>query len=376
MKDPRFTEHLAVFVDVARQGSFSAAARRRGQTPSAVVRQIDTLEQSLGVPLLVRSTRALTMTDAGERLLERAQPLLDQLADAHAEVAAFEGTVAAALRIACFPSFGRRYVLPAMAQVMAEHPHLSVELDLTERLADPVLERLDAVIRIGQLADSTMIATKLAEQRRLLVASPGYLAQAGRPDSRAALAGHRFIDKMHGADLLGWADLLGTRAGESGVVFRCDDFEAMRLAARAGMGLALLADWVGDRMLRRGISSMCRWKRSPGTPIPPASGCCVRWPSPRPGCASSSPPCAPPSERRRSGKRPREHETPRIEHAWMMPWRPPAQASGERSNETAGSAHDGAAPAIHPDVQAERRHRPRHPAPRLPGCDGRVPPAP
>ena len=255
MKDPRFAEHLAVFVEVARHGSFSAAARRRGQTPSAIVRQIDALEFSLGVPLLVRSTRALAMTDAGERLLERAQPLLDQLADVHAEVAAFDGTVAGTIRIACFPTFGKRYVIPAIEHVTAEHPKLRVELDLTERLADPVLERLDAVIRIGRLSDSTLIATKLGEQRRLLVASPGYLELAGAPAAIDALAGHRLIDKLHGADLLGWADLLGQRLEDCDpdrAVFRCDDFEAMRLAACAGMGVALLPDWVVGSDVSRG----------------------------------------------------------------------------------------------------------------------------
>lgn len=247
MKDPRFAEHLAVFVDVVRHGSFSAAARRRGQTPSAIVRQIDTLEQSLGVSLLVRSTRALSMTEAGERLMERAQPLLDQLSDAHAEIAALDGSVSGTLRLACFPTFGKRYVIPALEAVMRGHPELQVELDLTERLADPVLERLDAVIRIGHLADSGLIATRLADQRRLLVASPAYLAQAGHPHTAEDLAGHHLIDKLHGADLLGWADILGRRIGDGAVgpaIFRCDDFEAMRLAARAGMGIAFLADWV------------------------------------------------------------------------------------------------------------------------------------
>lgn len=164
MKDPRFAEHLAVFAEVVRQGSFSAAARRRGQTPSAIARQIDALEHSLGVPLLVRSTRALTRTEAGERLFERAQPLLEQLVDMHAEIAAFDGAIAGVFRLACFPTFGKRYVIPALQQVMAIHPKLTVELDLTERLADPVLDRLDAVIRIGRLTDSTLIASKLADQ--------------------------------------------------------------------------------------------------------------------------------------------------------------------------------------------------------------------
>jgi DNA-binding transcriptional LysR family regulator len=255
MTDPRFAEHLAVYVDVVRGGSFSSAARRRGVTPSAIVRQIDALEQSVGVPLLVRSTRALAMTEAGERLFERALRLLDELADTHAEIAAFDGAVAGVLRLACLPTFGKRYVMPTLEAVMREHPHMTVELDLTERLADPVMERLDAVIRIGELADSTLIATKLASQRRLLVAAPGYLDQHGTPCNRKDLATHRLIDKLHGADALGWTDVLGHPVGEAPgqqAVFRCDEFEAMRIAALGGIGIALLADWVVGADVRTG----------------------------------------------------------------------------------------------------------------------------
>src|SRR5260221_4685552 len=88
---------------------------------------------------------------------------------------------------------------------MSEHPELTAELDLTERIADPVTERLDAVIRAGQLADSSLIATKLAPHEMRLVASPHYLAKSGRPKSIAALAGHRLLDKMHRSDALGWS---------------------------------------------------------------------------------------------------------------------------------------------------------------------------
>jgi DNA-binding transcriptional LysR family regulator len=210
---PHFAEFLSTFVDVVRAGSFSGAARRRAMTPSAIVRQIDTLEQDLGVALLIRSTRALTLTDAGRRLHERALGLLDDLADTHAEVSAFDGSVSGTLRIACVPTFGKRYVLPVLAALQAEHHSLKVELDLSERLADPVLERLDVVVRMGELADSTLIATKLAPLTRLLVASPAYLAQMGMPESAADLTSHRLLDKLHGTDLLGWRDVLGCPAG-------------------------------------------------------------------------------------------------------------------------------------------------------------------
>ncbi|MCS0503372.1 LysR family transcriptional regulator [Ancylobacter mangrovi] len=252
---PHFVEFLATFVDVVRAGSFSGAARRRAVTPSAIVRQIDALEEDLGVALFIRSTRALTLTDAGQRLHERAQRHLDELADTHAEVAAFAGSVSGTLRIACFPTFGKRYVLPVVAALQAEHPDLRVELDLTERLADPVIERLDVVIRMGALIDSTLIATRLALLTRLLVASPAYLARARTPESVADLSSHCLLDKLHGADLLGWRDVIGCPAGHGGngtVTFRSDDFEALRAAAEAGLGATFLPSWVVGPDVRAG----------------------------------------------------------------------------------------------------------------------------
>ncbi|OLP46392.1 LysR family transcriptional regulator [Rhizobium oryziradicis] len=254
MKDPRFAEYLAVYVDVVRAGSFSAASRRRAVTPSAVVRQIDALEQDLGVSLLVRSTRALALTDAGRHLFERSQRLLDDLADTHAEVAAFDSVVSGTLRIACFPTFGKRYVIPVVAALAQQHPSLDVELDLTERLADPVAERLDVVVRMGELKDSSLIATRLAPLDRMIVASPAYLEQHGVPETAEALRQHRLLDKLHGHDLLGWADILGTPAGEAGerVIFRSDDFEALNGSAIAGMGIAFLPSWVSGPSVRTG----------------------------------------------------------------------------------------------------------------------------
>lgn len=254
MRDPRFAEHLAVYVDVVRAGSFSATSRRRAVTPSAVVRQIDALEQDLGVALLVRSTRAFSMTDAGRHLFERAQRLLDELADTHAEVAAFDSEVSGTVRIACFPTFGKRYVIPVLASLAQQYPRLHVELDLTERLADPVAERLDLVVRMGELSDSTLIATKLAAHDRILVASPAYLDEYGVPQSEDALRNHRLLDKLHGNDLLGWSSILGASTAEvfENVVFRSDDFEALNGAALAGMGVAFLPSWVSGPSVKAG----------------------------------------------------------------------------------------------------------------------------
>jgi DNA-binding transcriptional LysR family regulator len=215
-------------------------------THSSIVRQIDALEAELGAPLLTRSTRALVPTSAGQLVLQRAQPVLDDLVDLRAEVLALTGAVSGVLRIACLPTFGKRYVLPALEALITEHPELQTELDLTERMADPVTERLDVVIRVRELADSSLIATKLAANERRLVASARYISRLGNPDSVSALAVHRLIDKMHSTDVLGWSSLLGSSTKQFAAgheVFR-DDFEALRLAALSGFGIALLPSWV------------------------------------------------------------------------------------------------------------------------------------
>lgn len=254
MQTERFAEYLGVFADVAREGSFSGAARRRGITPSSIARQIDALEAHLDAALFLRSTRVLTLTDAGQALLIRARRVLDELDDAQQEIASMKGEIRGVLRIACFPTFGKRYVIPVIAMMTERHPGLRIELDLTERMADPVAERLDAVIRIGDLADSTLIATRIATQRRVVCASPAYLARLGVPATPADLASHRLLDKLHGADLLGWADILGAPmpAQTSAAVMLCDDFEALRLGALAGLGIGYLPDWVIGEDIRAG----------------------------------------------------------------------------------------------------------------------------
>lgn len=255
MQSEKFAEFLGVFVDVAREGSFSGAGRHRGRTPSSVGRQIDALEAYLDTPLFLRSTRQLTLTDAGETLLIRARQILDSLVDVQQELASMKGAVTGILRVACYPTFGKRYVLPVMGDLARRYPELRLQLDLTERIADPVAERLDLVIRIGDMADSTLIGSRIAVQTRILCASPCYLACAGVPTTPEELATHRLIDKLHGADLLGWSDVIGHPASSAGAppVFGCDDFEAMRLAAGEGLGIAYLPDWVVGEDIKAGL---------------------------------------------------------------------------------------------------------------------------
>ncbi|WP_024510369.1 LysR family transcriptional regulator [Bradyrhizobium sp. ARR65] len=254
MQDYRFAEHLAAFVAAARAGSFSAAARARGSTPSSVTRQIDALEEHLGAALFIRSTRMVRLTEAGRLLLDRASPILDALVDLRAEIASLDGAVSGTFRVACQPTLGKRCVIPASERLMRSHPGLRVEVDFTERLADPVSDRMDAVIRVGALTDSSLIATKLGVQRMLMCASPDYLKQAALPFCKATLAQHRLLDKLHGDDLLGWREALAAERSEIDrhVVFRCDDFEALRDAACRGLGIARLASWIVWSDVERG----------------------------------------------------------------------------------------------------------------------------
>jgi DNA-binding transcriptional LysR family regulator len=138
-------------------------------------------------------------------------------------------------------------LLERTRRILEELVDTRAELDLTERIADPVTEQVDAVIRMGDLPDSTLIATKIAPQARLLVASPRFLDRFGHPESTSALMTHRLLDQMHGADLLGWSALLGrpVRDFASGQdVFRCDDFEVLRGGALRGIDIAFLPSWV------------------------------------------------------------------------------------------------------------------------------------
>ncbi|MEC5321159.1 LysR family transcriptional regulator [Brenneria populi subsp. brevivirga] len=240
---------------VAHAGSFSAVAIRRGVAPSSVVRQIDALESALGTRLFVRSTRGLALTDAGELLLARAPVLLDELVDLRAEVAALSDEPRGVLRLACLPTFGRHHVLPLLPGLLARYPELRVELDFTERLADPSSERLDAVIRIGPLKDSRLYAQTLGVQRWSICASPDYLRRYGRPSSLDELTGHRLLDKRDDPDAVCWRGLhaAGLMAKDAaGRALGCDDFEALLLAAIAGLGLSYLPTWVTGRAVADG----------------------------------------------------------------------------------------------------------------------------
>ncbi|AMD44304.1 LysR family transcriptional regulator [Bordetella holmesii] len=253
MKAAKFAETLSIFVDVAQAQSFSEVARRGGLVVSSVARQIDALESELQVPLFVRSTRALVPTEAGEVLYERAVKILHDMTEARSEVISLEQNVQGLLRVSCLPAFARRYVVPILGRLGERHPQLQVELALTERIVDPVVERMDVVVRVGQQPDSSLIGQRIGSHRYLMCAAPSYLERYGTPRRLSELARHRLIDRRHSTSVRGWREIGdGAWARQARFVLECDDCDARRQAALDGLGIALMPNWSAGPEIGRG----------------------------------------------------------------------------------------------------------------------------
>lgn len=186
-------KELESFVAVATMGSLSAAARAEGIAPTMMGRRMSALEARLGIKLLTRSTRRLSLTSEGSALLEQAQRILLDLAETEARIAQGSVNPSGHLRISAPAGFGRRHVAPLLPEFLASYPHVTVSLDLSDRLVDLIEERYDCAIRIGELDDSQFIGLRLADNKRVIVASPDYLARRGRPTTPDALLEHNCL---------------------------------------------------------------------------------------------------------------------------------------------------------------------------------------
>ncbi|MFC7474241.1 LysR family transcriptional regulator [Dankookia sp. GCM10030260] len=186
-------EEMRLFVAAVEAGSLAAAGRKFGRSPPAMTRMVAVLEERLGVRLLERSTRRLAPTEAGRRLAEHARRLLADYADAMAE-AAGEGTAPRGLlRVAAPLVFGRLHVAPVVTAFLAAQPQVRAELLLSDHNADLLEESIDVALRIGTLRESGLVARRVGSVRRLVVASPGYLAARGMPAAPEDLAGHDIV---------------------------------------------------------------------------------------------------------------------------------------------------------------------------------------
>jgi len=239
-------KQLHTFVNVATLGSMSAAARAEGVTAAMVGRRIDALEARLSVKLLVRSTRRLSLTSEGSALLEYAQRILRDLDDSENLISSGSARPSGHLRITAPAGFGRRHVAPLLPAYTAEHPDVSVTLDLSDRLVDLIEERYDCAVRIGDLHDSSLVGIRLADNRRVVVAAPSYLARRGTPTTPADLAHHDCLSFGNQANQArGWLFTIDGQVQAQRVAGRleCSDGSVLHEWTLAGCGLAWRSLW-------------------------------------------------------------------------------------------------------------------------------------
>lgn len=239
-------KQLESFVAVATLGSLSAAARAQGVAPAMMGRRINALEARLGIKLMVRSTRRLSLTSEGTSLLEEAQRILRDLDETESRISQGGIKPSGHLRITAPAGFGRRHVAPLLPELLARHPRVTVTLDLTDRLVDLIEERYDCAIRIGELDDSQIVGLRLADNRRLVVAAPSYLESHGCPATPDDLAHHNCLSFGSQANQArGW---LFKYKGQVHAVrvkgnLACSDGSVLHEWTLAGYGLAWRSMW-------------------------------------------------------------------------------------------------------------------------------------
>jgi DNA-binding transcriptional LysR family regulator len=200
---------LKAFVTVVDRGAFTRAARELGLSTSSLTRQVDSLEEHLGVLLLNRSTRRLTLTDAGESYHEQATRILHGLDEANRSVGDIRGPPRGLLRVSLPVVFAQLHVAPAIPDFLRAYPEVELDLILTDAMVNLIEERVDMAIRIGSLDSSSLIARKLAPQRRMVCASPGYLVARGEPQAPADLAKHNCLSFSYGRGDRTWRFVKG-----------------------------------------------------------------------------------------------------------------------------------------------------------------------
>ncbi|MBS0519030.1 MAG: LysR family transcriptional regulator [Proteobacteria bacterium] len=257
-------DELAIFVGIVEEGSLIRAARRLRRSPPAVTRALASLEDRAGSRLIDRTTRRLAPTDAGRALLERARLLLGEY-DA-AMQGSRDAPIRGVLRVTAPVLFGRRHVAPVVAAFLDAFEEVEVELVLADRNVDLIDEAIDVAIRIGPLADSSLLMRSIGEVRRLWVASPAYLKTHGTPQRPEDLARHVAVLGTSAA-AQNWNFGRGRRPRRPRSRLRVDDVETRLQAARAGRGIAhLLSYQVADDLAAGRLVRLLR--EHEGTPLP------------------------------------------------------------------------------------------------------------
>lgn len=248
-------KELNTFVEVAQRGSLSAAAREEGITPAMVGRRIDQLEERLGVKLFKRSTRKVTLTPEGTTFYEDCHRILDELRSAEDALTAGARSASGRLIVTAPTAFGRKHIAPHLPAFIAEHPNLSIQLHLSERLVDLKNERFDLAIRIADLKSADLIAVKLARNHRVVCGAPAYFKRAGKPKVLADLARHNCLvtsTEDGVADLWSFQDKGKAVSVKVGGNLQCNDGEVLTRWSISGEGLAWRSAWEVSEEVKRG----------------------------------------------------------------------------------------------------------------------------
>jgi len=234
---------VKLFIRVAAIGAIGRAGRDFGYSRTAASQRIQTLEEALGSKLLNRTTRTVSLTGDGEKFLVHARKIVDDIEDAVTDLQGNRKTVSGELRVTASASFGRRYIAPFVGEFLRDHPGASVNLELSDGVFDIVQHGFDLALRIGTLAPSTLVARRIADNPRILVASPDYLKIQGIPAAASELAGHNCL-------LLGTTRVwqLSDSNGRQHTLSVQGNFttsygEAITEAAVSGVGIALKSRW-------------------------------------------------------------------------------------------------------------------------------------
>ena len=236
---------ISTFVDVVARGSLSAAARAEGLAPAMIGRRLDALEARLGVKLLQRTTRKLALTDEGTAFLEDCQRILAELAEAEAAVSERSARATGHLLVSAPAGFGRLHVAPLVPSFLLEHREVTLELNLNDRVVDVIGEGVDVAIRIASLEDSNLVGVKLADNHRVVVASPAYLKRHGTPQTLDELSHHNCLAISSAGSQRGWTfrdqGRIVTRKVGGNMV--CNDGTVLHAWALEGRGLAWRSMW-------------------------------------------------------------------------------------------------------------------------------------
>lgn len=232
---------LEVFARVVTSGGMSAAAREMGLSPAVISKRIKRLEDRLGTRLLQRTTRQLSLTEAGQGYYERVVAILASIDEAEAFVTRRSSLARGTLRVSAPTSFGRLHIAPHLRSFLETNPDLVVHLELSDSFVDIVGEGYDLAIRIGELDDSSFVARRLAPNHRLLVAAPSYLAERGAPATIGALAGHALLS--HNSDTWRLEGPDGSQVVRLHGPLKTNSSEVIREATLAGIGIALRSTW-------------------------------------------------------------------------------------------------------------------------------------